>query len=115
MGDRLYVFCNYRNAEAEDGAVSEGMDLLASAGICQLAGAGRRWPTSMIVDASAFLLANASTRENPVEDDLCDPINRLARDNGVWVTLRHNGLNQLNRDTPRLMISDTCLNRARQE
>lgn len=96
--DRLYVFCDYRNAEAEERRRFGGMDLPASDGICQVLGAGRHWPTSVIIDELAFLLGNAETRDNPVEGDLRELINRLARNNGRWVTLCHYNLEQLNRD-----------------
>jgi len=106
MEERLCVLFDYRNVEGHErkrfGILWPAQHLME---FIRRRGPGRHWPTSLIIDELTFLLGNKETRENPVEKDLHDLINRLARNNGVWATLCHQELGQVNERTAQLLMT----------
>lgn len=68
-------------------------------------GAGRHRPISVIVDEISYLLSQRSSDGDLMTADLDELINKVARNNMVWLTLAHQELYQLGEQIQKTLLS----------
>jgi len=68
-------------------------------------GAGRHAPISVVVDEISYLLSQRSSQGDLMTADLDDLINKIARNNMVWLTLAHQEMSQLGEQIQKTLLS----------
>jgi hypothetical protein len=71
----------------------------------QMRGMVRDQPVSVIIDELSFLLSLQAGGRDLLADDLDDLINRIARNNDLWLTLAHQEMYQVSEKTRNTLLS----------